>query len=374
MTIANVLEAAVATGQIPGAVAGVTGPDGTLTQAAAGVTLLGGDQPMGPDTLFWIASMTKPVTSLAAMQLVERGKLALDAPIGALLPDLAQPMILQDGQLHPAKGHITLRHLLTHTAGFSYSFASKEYLDYITANNIPTAPGIRASLNMPLLFEPGARWCYGINTDWVGLAVEAASGQKLDAYFAEHIFAPLGMGDTTFWPTADQWARRATPHQRQADGSLTPVPPSTPRVPEFYSGGGGLFSTLTDYLKFLRVFLNDGAGLISPASLQEMTRNQIGALRAGVIPSANPAVMRDSDMNPGQDSKWGLGFLIFPQKGMFGRNAGSLAWAGLPNTYFWIDPAVNRAAVILMQILPSGDPAAVQTLCAFESAVYAAPR
>jgi CubicO group peptidase (beta-lactamase class C family) len=367
-----ILDTAVAAGDTAGVAAAITGPEGTVAQATAGATTINGPDAIDEHTLFWIASMTKPVTSVAALQLVERGKLSLDAPIGDLLPELAHPNILENGALRPATQKMTLKHLLTHTAGFSYGFASATYAAYIAEHKI--APNSLASLNMPLLFEPGARWEYGISTDWVGRAVEAASGQTLADYFATHIFAPLGMTDTTFTPNPEQRARRAAIHQRQADGTLAVPPPAPAARPEFFSGGGGLSSTLNDYLKFLRIFLNDGAGIMSPASLAALSTNQISALRAGFIPSANPALSTGSDLNPGRDSKWTLGFLLYPETGPFGRNAGSLSWAGLANTYFWIDPAINRAAIILMQTLPSGDAGSLKTYFAFEKAVYAAPQ
>lgn len=364
----------MASGAVAGVAAAVTGGAETLFEGTAGVTSLGGDQAVDARTLFWIASMTKPVTSVAAMQLVEAGKLSLDAPIGALLPELAHPRILEDGRLRPAAQKITLRHLLTHTAGFSYPFASADYAAYIAAQPAAPAVGTRAALNLPLLFEPGERWEYGFSTDWVGLAVEAASGMTLDAYFETHIFAPLEMRDTCFLPNAEQMSRLAATHQRQADGSLLAKPPAPPRATDIFSGGGGLYSTLTDYQKFLRIFLNEGAGILAPETVAEMSRNQIGALRAGYIPSANPALFTAADVNPGMASQWGLGFLIYPKTGRFGRNAGSFSWSGMANTYFWIDPAASQAAVILMQILPSGDAGALKTLLGFERSIYAAPR
>ncbi len=365
-----VLDSAISAGQVAGVAAAVTSAEGTIFQHCAGTTVLGGDQPVTPETLFWIASMTKPITSVAAMQLVEQGKLHLDSPIGDLLPALANPQILQNGTTRPATQKITLRHLLTHTSGFSYAFASAELAAYIKANNLSAAPGKRAAYNMPLLFEPGERWEYGISTDWVGQAVEAVSGQTLDVYFAENISGPLGMADTVFLPNEDQFARRSAIHQRQPDGALTPLPPNPPKRPEVFSGGGGLFSTLADYGKFLRIFLNGGVGIISPETVAEMSRNQIGTLRAGVIPSADPAFNTPTDVYPGMDSKWGLGFLINPETGPFGRGKNSLNWAGIANTYFWIDPVAGIAATILMQTLPAGDPGAMKTYFGFESAIY----
>jgi methyl acetate hydrolase len=373
--LTTVLQGAVSRGDAAGVAAAVTDARGTVWEGCAGVTSLGGGAPVTPHTLFWIASMTKPVTSLAAMQLVEQGRLTLDAPIGALLPELASPQILQaDGTTRPATTPLTLRHLLTHTSGFSYAFASAAYVAYIEAHKVPASPGLLASLNMPLLFEPGARWEYGISTDWVGRAVEAASGQSLDAYFAEHIFAPLGMTETVFAPDAAQSARRTATHQRQADGTLLALPIIPPRRPEFWSGGGGLFSTLADYQTFMRAFLNDGAGLLRPETMAEMTANQIGSMQAGMIPSANPALITGARLAEGQDTGWSLGFQVYRQPGPYGRHAGTISWAGLPNTYFWIDPAAGLAAVILMQTLPAGDLPSLKLYAAFERTIYQAAR
>ncbi len=371
-----VLDDAVAAGDVAGVVAVVTDARQTLVYGSAGVTSVGGSLSLDTQTLFWLASMTKPVTSLAAMQLVERGALALEMDMGALLPEMKNPMVLEDGRLRPATRSITLRHLLTHTSGYSYPFLSKPFMEFIAAQDPATLPmpNTRAALAAPLMFEPGERWEYGLSTDWLGLAVEAASGERLDAYFQRHIFAPLGMADTGFTPRAALRARQAELHQRQADGRLQPMGPFKPFAEHFCSGGAGLFSTLEDYQKFLRVFLNAGAGIIAPQTLVEMTCNQIGPLRAGHLPSTDPAMIAAMDVNPGQENKWGLGFIIYPQTGPFGRSAGSYGWSGLANTYFWVDPVVNIAAVILMQTLPAGDIGAMKTYESFERAVYAAPQ
>ncbi len=369
--IQTILDRAFAAGDVAGVAAAVVGPEGVKFQAVSGTTAAGGTTPVTERTMFWVASMTKPVASVAAMQLVEQGKLSLDAPIGELLPALANPQILENGKLRPAARKITLRHLLTHTAGFAYAFTRAEYAAYIAANNIPPA-GTLGALNMPLLFEPGERWEYGINTDWVGLAVEAASGLKLDAYFQKHIFAPLGMDDTTFLPNEEQTARRVARHQREADGSLTAQPPAPLSAPEFFSAGSGLYSTLADYPKFLRALLNGGAGILRPETLAEMFRNQIGGLRAGYLPSANPALNTGTDTTPGVTCGWGLGFMIYPENKPGGQRAGSASWAGLANTYFWVDPASQLAGMILMQLLPFCDEKALKTYGGFEQAAYAA--
>ena len=371
--IHRVLQGAVASG-IPGIAAAVTRPAGTVFEACAGVTALGGDQAVTAETLFWIASMTKPLTSLAAMQLVEQGRLSLEAPIAEVLPQLAHPHILENGTLRPATRPITLHQLLTHTSGFTYGFASAELTAWLAANSLAPTPGQRAVLDAPLLFEPGERWEYGISTDWVGQAVEAASGERLDDYFRNHITGPLGMEDTVFLPDEAQDSRRAALHQREADGTLRMIPPKPVKPPEFFSGGGGLYSTLSDYLKFTRVFLNGGAGIARPETIALMAVNQIGKLRAGFIPSANPNFTQGSDAFPGMDTKWGFGFVINPELGPFGRSPGTLGWGGVANTFFWIDPVKEIAAVLMMQVLPSGDMQVMQTAFGFEREVYAALR
>ena len=371
--IQAVLDRAVTAGDVAGVAAAVIGPEGPRFMAVAGTTEAGGSEPVTEHSVFWIASMTKPVASVAAMQLVEQGKLALDAPIGDLLPALANPQILEDGHLRPAKHKITLRHLLTHTAGFSYAFTRAEYGAYIAANNIPPS-GTLGALDMPLLFEPGERWEYGINIDWVGLAVEAASGLKLDAYFQNHIFAPLGMKDTSFLPRRDQHRRRVSMHDRAADGSLTPRPLTPVVAPEFWSAGSGLYSTLADYQKFLRALLNKGAGLLRPETLADMLRNQVGDFRAGYLPTANPALNAGIDTTPGVKCGWGLGFMLYPEQKVGGRGPGSGSWAGLANTHFWVDPAAGLAGMMLVQVLPFCDERVLKIYGSFEQAVYAAPQ
>jgi CubicO group peptidase (beta-lactamase class C family) len=371
--IQAVLDRAVAAGDVAGVAAAVIGPEGPRCMAVAGTSEAGGSRPVTEHSVFWIASMTKPVASVAAMQLVEQGKLALDAPIGDLLPALAHPQVLEAGRLRPARRKITLRHLLTHTAGFSYSFTRAEYAAYVAANNIPPS-GTLGALNMPLLFEPGERWEYGINTDWLGLAVEAASGLKLDAYFQNHIFAPLGMNDTSFLPNEAQHRRRVSMHQREAGGSLTPRPLSPVTAPEFWSAGSGLYSTLADYQKFLRALLNGGTGLLRPETMAEMLRNQVGDLRAGYLPTANPALHTGVDTTPGVKCGWGLGFMLYPEPKAGGRGAGSASWAGLANTHFWVDRSAGLAGMILMQVLPFCDERVLKTYGSFEQAVYAAPQ
>ncbi len=381
MDLATPLDAAIARGRIAGAVAMVGNRNALLKSHVAGMADGTAGTAMQTDTIFQIASMTKALVSVAAMQLVERGKMALHDPIGTLLPDLAAPRVLTgfDSAGRPetraAAKAITLHHLLTHTSGLGYSFMNDDLLRTIDPEN-PPKPGSLASLKVPLLFDPGERWEYGISTDWLGLAVEAASGMRLGDYLRAHVFEPLGMADTDFAVAAEKTARRVAMLARDQGGSLSPYPIEIGGgdAGEYDAGGGGLCSTGPDYLRFLQMILNGGslAGrrILRSETLAEMSRNQIGSLRAGAMGSAVPQYCHPYDVFPNQHTGWGLGFAINPETGPNGRAAGSLAWAGIANCYYWIDPANDLAAVLLMQFIPFGDPDALDLLGAFERAIY----
>ncbi len=378
--IITALETSLAAGNIPGAVVTVGTSAGTLVEAAVGTKGPGGP-PLAQDDLFQIASMTKAVASVAAMQLVEQGRLALDDDIGTLLPQLASPQLLEgfddEGKpvTRPAAGPITLRQLLTHTAGFGYEFMSAELTQWRQHN--PAAPGTLASLNQPLLADPGTAWIYGISTDWVGLAVEAASGLRLGDWLARHVTGPLGMADTTFAFDAGVKARLTPLHARLPDGGLMPFPVhfGGGEQAEYHGAGGGLVSTARDYLKFCRMILNggtlNGARILKAETVAMMASNQV-AMPAGRMTTNMPGLSTDFDLFPGMDCGWGLGFLINPEPGPDGRAPGTLAWAGIANSYYWIDRESDIAAVLCMQHLPFGEPAAVDVLHAVERAVYAA--
>jgi methyl acetate hydrolase len=382
MNIQTILDRAIESGTIAGATAFVGNRAGTISSHAAGLSDPATGAPMKLDTIFQIASMTKAITSVAAMQLVEEGRLSLDAPIEAILPELANQQVITgfddagNAILRPATRPITLRHLLTHTSGFGYAFMSADMLRAFGPAGPPAASTI-ASIKAPLLFDPGERWEYGVSTDWVGRAVEAASGQSLGNYIAETILGPLGMADTGFRLSDAQIARRATLLSRGEDGAFTPFPAEMNGVPnaEFDSGGGGLMSSGPDYLRFARMILNggslDGVTILKPETIAEMSRNQIGPLRAGQMDSVMPVLSHPYDGFPGMHSGWGLGFLINPEAGPNGRAPGSLAWAGIANSFYWIDPANDITGVLMLQFLPFGDPDALALYAAFERAVYA---
>lgn len=377
----DVLEQAVDSRTLPGVVATAADETGVIYEGAFGSRESGGDVPMSVDTVFWIASMTKAITSVAAIQQVERGNLSLDAPIADVLPELAAPQVLEGWDsagapiLRPARRPITLRHLLTHTAGFSYQMWNADIARYLETQGVPSVVTCQnASLNLPLLFDPGDRWDYGINIDWAGKAVEKVSGRLLDEYIRVNITDPLGMTDTTFVPSPEQRERRSKMHFRNADGSLAVIPFEMPIEPEFFMGGGGLFSTGGDYLRFLRAILNggtlDGNQILKPESVEQMNQNQMGDLQVTKLKTVDPGSSNDAEFFPGMSKQWGLAYMISNEVAPTGRSAGSLAWAGLANTYFWLDPTRKVAGVILTQILPFADAGAVGTLGRFERAVY----
>jgi CubicO group peptidase (beta-lactamase class C family) len=383
--IDEVLKAAVDRGDVPGIVATAATRERPLYQGAFGRRALSDGTTMTADTVFWIASMTKAITSTAAMQLVEAGKLGLDRPIGDVLPELAAPRVLEgfdatgEPRLRPANRPITLRHLLTHTAGFCYDIWNPDIGRYMERRGIPGVISCEnLALTTPLAFDPGEKWDYGINIDWVGKAVERVSGQRLGDYFAEHLFGPIGMTDTGFDLPADRRRRLVSMHARGEDGALAPIPFELPQEPEFQMGGGGLYGTAADYLAFAGVFLNEGrvkgGAVLKPETVRLMAENAIGSLNVRLLKTAIPVYSNDAEFFPGMVKKWGLGFMISTAQVPGGRSPGSLAWAGLGNTYFWIDPAQGVAGVILMQLIPFADAKAMQVFEGFEKAVYAALR
>jgi CubicO group peptidase (beta-lactamase class C family) len=378
----QVLTRAVDDGAVPGVVALAADDGGVLYQGAWGMRELGAAAPMTLDTVMWIASMTKAVTSVAVMQLVEQGRIGLDEPLGDRIPGLASVQVLQgfddDGVPHLRAAHrsVTLRRLLTHTAGFAYHIwngETRRYLDYAGIPRIGERKTV--TLGTPVVFEPGERFEYGINIDWVGKIVEHLSGQSLDDYFREHILDPLGMHDTGFLLRPEQRSRLAGLHERQSDGSFQVIAIEEPQQPEFFEGGGGLYSTGTDYLRFLRMLLGagqlDGVRVLRPETVAEMGQNQIGDLSVGRLTTVMPASSNDVEFFPGMDKKWGLACMITTEDAPTGRSAGSLAWGGLANTYYWIDPTGRVTGLLMTQILPFADACVLDLFERFERGIYA---
>jgi len=371
------LAKAVADGRIAGAVALVTDRDGVTYEHAAGARAAGQPAAMDAQTVFWIASMTKAIVSVAALQLVERGKLSLDGDLGDLLPDLKDLQVLEavtDGKprLRPAQGFVTLRQLLTHTSGFAYPFSHPGLLAYSqTDGALDPNSGSRAAHRQPLMFDPGQGWIYGIGIDWAGIVVEAASGQRLDAYLRENVLAPLGMSDTGFALSEDQAARKASVHVRGPDGALIPIPFGMPANPEVLSGGGGLYSTAGDYARFLRMLLGgESGGVLSDATLSGLRESHTAGHRAGVLISSMPNMSNDFDLYPHMEVGHGLATMVTPEPTGDGRGAGSLSWAGLANTYYWADPEAGQGGVLMTQLLPFADPEVLALFKALERGAY----
>jgi methyl acetate hydrolase len=373
-----VLRSGIAQRKIPAAVGMAAGERGILYSGAFGTRDSSGP-PVGPDSIFAIASMTKAITTVAALQMVEQGKVKLDAPVSEYLPQLAKLEVLEgfdaqtgEPKLRPAGTPVTLKHLLTHTSGFCYDIW--EPLMFRYTSQVKTVPEVP-----PLMFEPGARWQYGTGVDWAGRLVEAVSGMNLEQYFQSKILGPLDMRDSSYLVPASKFDRLVTSYSRQADGSLRQSPRVPPRVPKEFSGGGGLYSTTGDYVRFMQMILGKGRAtnnvrILEQKTVESMEINQIGSASSGKMKSLRPDFSSDVDIQPGATGKWGLGFLINTSAYEGGRSAGSLAWAGLYNTFFWIDPKRSVCGVLMMQFLPFGDKEAIGLLGDFERAVYTSLR
>jgi CubicO group peptidase (beta-lactamase class C family) len=371
------LRGAVERKDVPGVVALVTDRQRVLYQGSFGVADVATGRALDVDALFRIASMTKPITSLAAMQLVEQGRFSLDDPVEKYLPEFANPKVFEsfdaatgEYRLRPASRPPTVRHVLTHTSGLAYPFTSATWRDF------KPRPGETYPFGGPLLFDPGERWHYSTSTDVVGRLVEVVSGQKLEDYFRQHIFAPLRMSDTSYNVPQDKAARLVPAQQRageRMDGAIvlqTPQPALTIPAPV---GGGGLASTANDYGRFLRMFLNggelDGTRVVKAETVALMSQNAIGVVSVPALKAHLPRSADFSFIADGRD-KWGLGFLITVDQVPGKRSPGSLSWGGINNTYFWIDPSRGIAGVILMQYLPFADAKALAVYDAFERGAY----
>lgn len=363
--------------KIPAAVGMVATASKILYQGAFG-TLDSSQTPIHMDSIFGIASMTKAITTVATLQLMELGKVQLDEPVSKHLPQLEKLQVLDGFDpgtgkpiLRAAVAPVTLKHLLTHTSGFCYDIWDADAFRYSSLMKGQAAAGTVP----PLMFEPGTRWQYGQGIDWAGRLVEAVSGLNLEDYFQAKILGPLEMRDTSYIMPASKFERLASSYQRQDDGTLKQDERKLPAPPKAFNGGGGLFSTAGDYVHFMQMILRKGRGInnaqiLSAKTIESMEVNQIGDSSAGKMKSYRPSLSSDVDMQPGSTEKWGLGFLINTTPYPGGRSAGGLAWAGIENTFFWIDPKRSLCAVLMMQFLPFVDKEAMGLLGDFERAVY----
>ena len=375
-------EAVTSSPGMPGVVAMATDRTGNIYEGAAGKREIGREAAMTTDTVFAIFSCTKAITGTAIMQLVEEGKLDLDAPAKTYAPDLAKAQVLDgfgaDGkpQLRAPKRDITTRMLMLHTAGFGYEFFNAKLLENANVTGQPSAiTSSKAAFGAPLLFDPGDAWEYGMNLDWCGQIVVSLRGKRLGEVMQERIFAPLGMADSSFTISPAMRQRLARVHQREADGSLTPLSDfELPQPPEVHMGGHGLYSTVGDYCRFIRMYLNDGAGehgrVLKPETVRAAEANGFGDKKIRSLPGVIAALSNDAEFFPGVSKSWALSFMVNDEAAPTGRPAGALGWAGLANLFFWIDRRNGLGGFWASQILPFADPASFTGYMNFETAVY----
>ena len=371
-----------ASGGAPGVVAMVTDRQRNVYEGAAGTRELGKDAPMTTDSVMAIFSTSKAITGTTLMQLVEEGKVSLDDPVRKYVPEIGEIQVLEgfdaNGQpkLRAPKRDITLNHLMLHTAGFSYEFFSHDDLKLRGLRGTPSVVSSTfASVRTCLLFDPGEQWGYGVNLDWAGKVVEAVRGKRLGEVMRERVFTPLEMNDTGFVMTPSMQARRVTIHDRAKDGKLTPLPDLVlPQPPEMDMGGHGLYATVGDYMKFIRMVLNDGAGpggrVLKAQTVEQMARNGLGGLKVGGWPTSIPSLSNAGEFFPGLSKSWAYTFMVNDEATPTGRPAGSLMWAGLANLFYWIDRKNGIGGFWGSQILPFQDVSSYPGFVDFETAVY----
>ena len=379
-SIDTVLRTAVSSGAVPNVVALAADRGGVIYEGAAGPRVAGQPEPVTADTMFRVASMTKIITTTAALQLVERGALDLAAPVAAYLPEFADIQVLEgfDGdtpRLRPPASAATVHHLMTHTSGLGYWFWNADLANYEKVTGLPSLlTGRIAALSAPMVADPGTRLEYGTNTDWLGRVVEAVSGESLDKYLDSHIFGPLGLGSATFLMSPEQRAASTPVHVPGPDGSWIPTEVDWSQDPEWWAGGHGLYVTPRDYLTVLRTLLGggslDGVRILDPATVADAFRNQIGDLRwPEHVETGDPNAACSLTLGPGWT--WGHGLLLNMADHPGRRRAYSGSWAGLINAFFWVDPTSGVTAAIFSQFLPFVTPQMLATYDAFEEAVYA---
>ena len=373
--------------RVPGVVAMLTDRTANIYEGASGLRSLGTNDPMSPDTVFAIFSTTKAITGTAIMQCVEDGVLALDAPAKTYVPDIGKLQVL-DGfdangkpRLRAPKRDITTRMLMLHTAGFGYDIFDANYNLLAQEHGQPSViTASKAALMTPLLFDPGDKWEYGSNLDWCGQIVEGVRGKRLGEVMTKRIFEPLGMEDIAFSLTSSMRSRLAVIHQREGDGSLTPLPDlQLPPDPEVHMGGHGLYASIGEYMKFIRMWLNDGIGpngrVLKSETVQAAVRNGLQAHQKVVmLPGVIATLSNDAEFFPGLKKSWSFSFMVNDEEAPTGRPAGSIGWAGLANTFFWIDRKNGVGGYWATQILPFGDPTSFTGYMDFETATYAAWR
>lgn len=366
--IVALLDGVVSKGILHGVAAVVVDRNGQLFHHAAGEA--------GERTMFRNASMTKAVATTAALQLVEQGRLSLDATVESILPEFGQLSVLDgfDGEkprLRPPASKATVRQLMTHSAGLGYFFLNEKLLRYHALTGEPNPlSGLKRSLSVPLVNDPGTAWEYGVNTDWLGLVVEKISGQRLSSYLRQFVYAPLGMNDSSFAPSVEQRERLLRVMQRQGDGKLAPSSLDLPPTSEWDAAGHGSYGTVQDYGRFVQAWLNDGAGILKPSTVQMAMQNHLGEIQLPtLLKSMVPELSNDVPALPVPQT-WGLGFQLTMADVPGMRSNGTGDWAGVFNSYYWIDRSKGIGGVLMTQVLPFFDMPVIETLMGFETAVY----
>ena len=366
---------------VPGVAAIVTDRDRNVYEGAAGKRALGEDADFTVDTTCAIFSTTKAIAGTACLQLVEDGSLDLDAPAKQYAPPIGELAVLDgfddDGnpRTRAPKRDITTRMLLTHTAGFGYDFFNEQYNRLGQEHGQPSViTSSHASLNTPLLFDPGEQWEYGSNIDWAGQVVEGITGKRLGEVLAQRVLGPLEMDSTAFTMTEDMRSRLAKIHQRGEDGKLEATDLVLAQDPEVHMGGHGLYSNALDYAKFIRMWLNDGEGpagrVLKKETVEMAVENHLGDLKVKSLPGVIPSLSNEAEFFPGMPKSWALTFMLNDEDAPTGRPAGSLAWAGLANLYYWIDRRNGVGGFWATQVLPFADPPSVGGYLDLETAVY----
>jgi methyl acetate hydrolase len=381
---ANSILEAVASGspKVPGVVAMATDRQGTIYEGAAGYSNIEKRTPIATGDIFALFSMTKAITGTAVLQLLEQGLLDLDVPAATYVPDIGALQVIEgfsesgEPVLRPPRQPITTRMLLLHTAGLGYDFFSHTYNRLAQEHGQPSIiTGTKAALNTPLLFDPGEGWAYGANIDWCGQVVEAITGNRLGEVFQQSIFEPLGIKDMTFEPDATQREHLVGMYGRDpGDSSLALLDFALPAEPEVHMGGHGLYGTIEGYMRFIRMWLNDGAGefgrVLKPETVEMAAKNHLGDRKLPPFEGVIPELANSAEFFPGQTKSWALSFMVNDETAPTGRPAGSLGWAGLPNLFFWIDRKNGCGGVWATQILPFGDPVSFGGYMDFETAFY----
>lgn len=381
--IDGLLGDAVEAGAVPGAVAMAADRDGVLYEGVAGKLSVDGDAEARLDTVMWLASMTKPITSVAALQLVAEGRLSLEQTVDSLRPEFGNLQVLEgfDGdepRFRPPAGRATVRQLITHTSGVGYWITNPDIARFHEVTGVPNviSGSIDALIGVPMAADPGTRWEYGSNTDWLGLVVEAVSGRPLDQYLAEFVLGPLGMTDTTFVPGDEQRERGMAMHARTPAGGLAAIAFALPTEPDWWAGGHGLYSTAGDYLRFQRALLRGGElggeRVLSEDMVELMFTNQIGDISPPTsIPTGAPELTNAIELGDEPGQGWGTGLRLVTDDVPGMRRAGTGDWFGLCNGYLWIDRTSGVTGVLLTQLLPFWDAKVVELAQGFEAATYA---